>query len=290
MDVQHENNLPILARHLQDLWTREPKGGDGGGGHGGESSGSGEEGSSLGSTGETGEGSSSSGSSCDSGSPGTPDDPPLDSTPRTITGAGGNIVPIAKASTLPADQRASLYSSSSPASYGYGRPYAGGLYPTYGFWPLGWDTDVPAGQASNNNTRPGGRLVSFGLVPRSSNGSTTFVMFGDWTSAYALYSQLLPDCYAEAVEPPSDLSTNQTVQNYRDDSFALYRFPDSANATYNTTFEACLNNTIGTNILVVDNSTGAASGAGRSVTPIDGLGAPIVLLLVLFASAAASLW
>ena len=45
------------------------------------------------------------------------------------------------------------------------------------------------------------------------------------------------------------MSTNQTLQLYRDNSFGLLRFA-AAGAPTNATFEACLNATIGDNLLV----------------------------------------
>lgn len=208
-------------------------------------------------------------------------------------------MPVMQGSYLPGAQRSTLFSSASPGDYGHGPPNAGGLYPIYGFWPLGWETDVPTGQANNNSTRPGGALLSAGLQSQAqgtnNSVSATYVIYGDTTSVQDLLPQLLADCGAVKSTAPGDLSTNRTVQDYRDDSFALYRFPKSANATYDAAFEACLNNTIGTNILVIDNVTVAAAASVSSDTSgsgsVDG-GAPgpLVLLLVLFASGAASLW
>lgn len=215
-------------------------GGSSGGGGGGARGSSGSSSSS---------GGSRSGSSGSSRSGGT-----------TLRGGSGSSAgkTIVHSSQLKPAQRAGIWSSGAPR-YSSTRPPSTNPALAFGFWPLAWSTNVADGGAANNDTRPGGPLM---VAPLHAPGETnvTYLLYGDTQSVTDLVPTLMQDCAASNSSTTYDASANTTLQRYREESFALLGV-GVGQAGVNTSFAACLNDTIGDNLLVSGAHTTASPAA-----------------------------
>lgn len=154
---------------------------------------------------------------------------------------------VYRSGQLSASQRQGIWNQGAPR-YGSNRPTNGSPAPVYGFWPLTWYTDVPEGGEATNATRPGGPLLSAALQAPDKTPET-YLIYGDSQSVEDLLPTLMEACSAHNSSSPFDAQANTTLQNYRDESFALLGV-NAGQADANQSFVACLNDTIGNNLLV----------------------------------------
>jgi hypothetical protein len=141
--------------------------------------------------------------------------------------------------------RSAFYSSRS------NRPLVASYFLLFGFWPIIWIYDYPEGSLHTNNTRPGGNLITASIIPSNATSNTTYFLYGDEQSVEDILPTLADECSAINGTAVANTTTNTTIQLFREDSFTLFKV-GSGQTGRNTSFETCLNDIIGDNLIVFD--------------------------------------
>jgi hypothetical protein len=170
---------------------------------------------------------------------------------------------------------------------GTNRPIIPTYFLLFGFWPIIWVYDYPDGGLPINNTRPGGDLITAAVQSPDKAANVTYILYGDTQSVQEIVPAIMDGCSAVNTTSSAYNSTaNDTMQYYREDSFALLGV--GLNATgRNTTFESCLNDTISNSLPVLEPATSSASpsstpymySAGQQAVGPIGAGWGLVVLL-----------
>lgn len=187
------------------------------------------------------------------------------------------------------------------------------------FWPL-FFTPYPYYYASNqfgpanNDSRPGGDLQAFTLLPASetTNGATppsgnAFALYGDANSVADLVPILAQNCSTSTAYGANYTADPfNAVQYYRGDSFVLlldgynnslpfinadqpdesFTVPQVPPAplpsTVNQTYLDCVNATVGAYVGLIDSDFVSESAASHTMASSGGLAGAAALLAVLF--------
>lgn len=159
------------------------------------------------------------------------------------------------------------------------RPLVVGYVLLFGFWPIIWVYDYPPGSLPTNNTRPGGSLTTASLIPAGISSSTaySYVIHGDQQSIEDIIPVLIESCSAANTSSTFNSTLSAVMQMYREDSFSLMGLGENflKDPGRNSSFEACLNETIADNLLILE------SGAGMVMGPLGAMWSLVAVLLFL---------
>lgn len=183
----------------------------------------------------------------------------------TITSDTSTMGPASRwSSVLPAKLLAKLWTDPDTIpSFGWDRPLNNSPPLSFGFWPVTWSTNTPEGGSPSGESRPGGFLFSFGISPNVAyidGTSISYVVYGDAESLSYMAPSVGYDCDGTVGLGPNDLTTNVTLQSYRDASMVFMRVNNPLGPNnLNETFETCVNQSIARNLLI----TGYSSSMGH---------------------------